>query len=72
MAIDEFDNLQKEIESMKKRYAKIIREKEKSRKRQQDVHFTDKDKQILIESFVIGALIENVITKTISRLIWLT
>jgi hypothetical protein len=26
----------------------------------------------LIESFVIGALIENVITKTISRLIWLT
>jgi hypothetical protein len=69
MAIDEFNNLQKELESMKKRYAKIIREKEKSRKRQQDVHFTDKDKKILIESFVIGALIENVITKTISRLI---
>jgi hypothetical protein len=69
MAIDEFNNLQKELESMKKRYAKIIREKEKSRKRQQDVHFTDKDKQISIESFVTGALIENVITKTISRLI---
>jgi hypothetical protein len=44
MAIDEFDNLQKELESMKKRYAKIIREKEKSRKRQQDIYFTDKDK----------------------------
>jgi len=72
MVIDEFESLQKELESMKKRYAKIIREKEKSRKRQQDVHLTDKDKQILIESFVIGALIENVITKTISRLIWLT
>ncbi len=69
MVIDEFDNLQKEIESIKKRYVKIIREKEKSRKRQQDVYLTDKDKQILIESFVIGVLIENVITKTISRLI---
>jgi len=69
MVIDEFDNLQKGIESIKKRYVKIIREKEKSRKRQQDVHLTDKDKQILIESFVIGVLIENVITKTISRLI---
>ena len=71
MIAKEIENLQKEIQSIKSRYAKIIREKEKSRKRQQDVHFTEKDKKILIESFVIGALIENVITKTIYKIIWL-
>ncbi|MGC8944033.1 MAG: hypothetical protein ACP5KX_08030 [Caldisericia bacterium] len=65
----DLENLSKDIERMKSRYLKYLREKEKARKRRQDVLLTLKDKEILIESFVIASLIENFISKTISKLI---
>lgn len=61
--------LQSELKSLEKRYQRYLKEKEKVRKRQQDVHFTPKDKEILIETFVIANIVENLISKTISKII---
>lgn len=58
-----------EVERFKKRYHKYISEKERKRKREQDVHLTKKDKMVLIESFVIGGVIENALTKIIPKIL---
>lgn len=52
-------DLEKRISDMKKRYSKFLEEREKRRKREQDVHFTKKDQQVLIKSFVIAGIIEH-------------
>lgn len=65
----EIDNLIKEVENFKKRYSRYVSEKERKRKREQDVHLTKKDRMVLIESFVIGGVIENALTKIIPKLL---
>lgn len=65
----EIENLLEEIEEFKKRYARYMVEKERKRKREQDVHLTKKDRMVLIESFVIGGVIENALTKIIPKLL---
>lgn len=62
-------NLENELKALEKRYQRYIKEKERVRKRQQDVHFTPKDKEILIETFVIANIVENLINKAISKII---
>lgn len=52
-------DLEKRISDMKRRYSKFLEEREKRRKREQDVHFTGKDQQVLIKSFVIAGIIEQ-------------
>ena len=56
-------DLEKRITDMKKRYSKFLEERERRRKREQDVHFTKKDQQVLIKSFVIAGIIEQGIRK---------
>ncbi|MER3447595.1 MAG: hypothetical protein C4291_12515 [Candidatus Dadabacteria bacterium] len=56
-------DLEKRISDMKRRYSKFLEEREKRRKREQDVHFTKKDQQVLIKSFVIAGIIEQGIRK---------
>lgn len=67
--MDRLDNILSEIKTLEKRYSKYLKEKERVRKRQQDVHFTPKDREILIESFVIANIVENLISKAISKLV---
>lgn len=63
------DELLQEVEKFKKRYSRYVSEKERKRKREQDVHLTKKDRMVLIESFVIGGVIENVLTKIVPKLL---
>lgn len=63
------ENLEKELQKLNHKYSKVLEEKERMRKRQQDVHLTPEDKKVLIESFVIGGIMENIITKVISRVL---
>ncbi|GEM_PF-1306516 len=56
-------DLEKRINDMKRRYSKFLEEREKRRRREQDVHFTKKDQQVLIKSFVIAGIIEQGIRK---------
>lgn len=65
----EIDKLLEEIQTFKKRYSIYMVEKERKRKRKQDVHLTKKDRMVLIESFVIGGIIENALTKIIPKLL---
>lgn len=65
----EIDKLLEEIQTFKKRYSIYMVEKERKRKREQDVHLTKKDRMVLIESFVIGGIIENALTKIIPKLL---
>ncbi|RMH00038.1 MAG: hypothetical protein D6699_07965 [Aquificota bacterium] len=57
------------IEKEKEYYRRFIRRGEKVRKRERDTFLTEKDRNILIESFVIGGLIENLITKAVNRIL---
>lgn len=65
----DIDNLIKEIDSFKRRYSRYMSEKERKRKREQDVHLTKKDRMVLIESFVIGGVIENALTKILPKIL---
>ena len=63
------DKLIQELEREKRRHQKYIKMGEKLRKRERDTFFTEKDRNILIESFVIGGILENVITKVVNRVL---
>ena len=63
------DKLIQELEREKRRQQKYIKMGEKLRKRERDTFFTEKDRNILIESFVIGGILENVITKVVNRVL---
>lgn len=65
----EIEQLLEEVQLFKKRYSRYMVEKERTRKREQDVHLTKKDRMVLIESFVIGGIIENALTKIIPKLL---
>ncbi|HWP93011.1 MAG TPA: hypothetical protein VNN20_12530 [Thermodesulfobacteriota bacterium] len=56
-------DLEERIVDSKKRYSKFLEERERRRKREHDVHFSKKDQQILIKSFVIAGVIENGLRK---------
>ncbi len=59
-------DLEKRINDLKKKYSKFLYEREKRRKREQDVHFTRKDEKILITSFVVAGIIEQGIRKILA------
>ena len=63
------DKLIQELEREKRKHQKYIKMGEKLRKRERDTFFTEKDRNILIESFVIGGILENVITKVVNRVL---
>ena len=48
--------------------ASFLKKGERVRRRERDTFLTEKDRTILIESFVVGGLIENLITKAINRI----
>jgi hypothetical protein len=56
-------NLESRLMEMKRKYSKFVEEGERRRKREQDVHFTRKDQQVLIKSFVLAGIIEQGIRK---------
>jgi hypothetical protein len=60
---ENLSNLEKRLDDMKKRYCKFLEEREKRRKRDQDIHLTKKDEQILIKSFFIAGILEQGIRK---------
>lgn len=65
---ERIDSLIQEIEKEKDCYKRFLRKGERLRKRERDTFLTEKDRTILIESFVVGGLLENLITKAINRL----
>lgn len=67
--MNDFDRLSKEIEDLQNRYKRYLSERERKRKREQDSLFTKKDRAVLVQSFVIGGIIENVLTKTITKIL---
>jgi hypothetical protein len=68
MAGAKVERLIKELEDRKRFYERSLRKGEKRRKRERDQFLTEKDRTILVESFVLGGIIENLITKVINRL----
>ena len=62
------EELLERLEREENYYRKALKRGEKVRKRERDTFFTEKDRTILIESFVLGGLIENIITKAVNRL----
>jgi hypothetical protein len=68
MAGEKVERLIKELEDRKSFYERCLRKSERRRKRERDQFLTEKDRTILIESFVLGGIIENLITKVIDRL----
>ena len=66
---ERIEALIQEIEREKNCYRRLLKKGEKLRKRERDTFLTEKDRTILIESFVVGGLIENLITKAISKLL---
>jgi hypothetical protein len=68
MAGAKVERLIKELEGRKSFYERCLRKGERRRKRERDQFLTEKDRTILVESFVLGGIIENLITKVINRL----
>lgn len=62
------ERLIEELEERKSFYERSLRKGERRRKRERDQFLTEKDRTILVESFVLGGIIENLITKAINRL----
>lgn len=62
------ERLIKELEDRKSFYERCLRKGERRRKRERDQFLTEKDRTILVESFVLDGIIENLITKVINRL----
>ncbi|RMH80040.1 MAG: hypothetical protein D6674_06375 [Acidobacteria bacterium] len=62
------EELIKELEIKQSCYERFLKKGEKVRKRERDTFLTEKDRTILIESFVVGGLLENLITKALNRL----
>ncbi len=65
---ERIEALIQEIEREKNCYRRLLKKGEKLRKRERDTFLTEKDRTILIESFVVGGLLENLITKAMNRI----
>ena len=55
--------LELKIDGLKNKYSDYLEERERRRKREQDVHFTNKDQVVLIKSFLVASVIEQGIRK---------
>ncbi|MFN7065975.1 MAG: hypothetical protein ACK4OF_07505 [Aquificaceae bacterium] len=66
---ERIEALLKDIERERARYRRLLKKGERIRKRERDTFLTEKDRTILIESFVVGGLLENLITKAINRVL---
>ncbi len=62
------EKLLKDIERNKQLYERTVRKTERKRKRERDTFLTEKDKTILIESFAIGGILENLIIRAFNRI----
>ncbi|MCS6876129.1 MAG: hypothetical protein N3C57_04565 [Aquificaceae bacterium] len=65
---ERIEELIRELEREQEAHRKFLRKRERMRKRERDTFLTEKDRTILIESFVVGGLLENLITKAINRI----
>jgi hypothetical protein len=61
--LNDLAKLEMKIDGLKSRYADFLEERERRRKREQDVHFTKKDQVVLVKSFVLASIIEQGIRK---------
>jgi|GEM_PF-790605 len=62
------EKLLKDIERNKQLYERTLRKTERKRKRERDTFLTEKDRTILIESFAIGGILENLIIRALNRI----
>jgi len=63
----ELSKIEKELETLKRRYSSFIEERERKRRKMRDVHFSEGDREVLIQSIVIGGLIENMISHFVTK-----
>lgn len=66
---ERIDIILKDIERDQERYKKFLRKGERQIIRERDTFLTKKDRNILIESFVIGGLLENFLTRALLRVL---
>ncbi|MFN3471369.1 MAG: hypothetical protein ACK4ZR_02025 [Aquificaceae bacterium] len=66
---ERIESLIEDIERQKDCYKRLLKKGEKVRKHERDTFLTQKDRTILIESFVLGGILENLITKAINRIL---
>ncbi|WP_448588463.1 hypothetical protein [Thermocrinis sp.] len=69
MRNDYIEKMLKDLEERKQFYERSIRKSERKRKRERDTFLTEKDRTILIESFAIGGILENLIIRALNRII---
>lgn len=63
------DSLMKLLKEEEKKYVKILKRHYKARKRERDTFFTPQDRNVLIESFFIGGLLEKFAERLIARIV---
>ncbi len=63
------DELMESVERRIEEYRRYLKKGDRVRKRERDTFLTGKDKTILIESFVIGGILENLMTRAINRIL---
>lgn len=66
---EKIDKILKELELEQERYKRFLKKGERQIIRERDTFLTKKDRNILIESFVIGGLLENILTRIILRVL---
>ena len=59
MMLKDIAKLEMKIDGLKNRYSDYLEERERRRKREQDVHFTKKDQVVLVKSFLLASVIEH-------------
>ncbi|MCS7262664.1 MAG: hypothetical protein N3C13_03195 [Aquificaceae bacterium] len=64
---ERIESLMEELEREKRACHKLLKKGEKLRKRERDTFLTEKDRTILIESFVVGGLLEKLITRALNK-----
>lgn len=62
------NNILERLEKEKSFYIRYLKKRDRKRKRERDTFFTERDRNIFIESFVIGGLLEKVILKAVERI----
>ncbi len=68
MMRERIEELLENIARKQEKYKKFIKKGDKVRKRERDTFLTEKDRPILIESFVVGGLLEKLILKFVDRI----
>ncbi len=68
MMRERIEELLENIARKQEKYKKFIKKGDKVIKRERDTFLTEKDRPILIESFVVGGLLEKLILKFVDRI----